>query len=208
MTTRTNNEFTAKKSNLFLNGNRVNPEAFKMINIPWNIFLTFHFRTSFYYGDNDHAVIRRERFIEELKTSVYKVNIKYGLKQNALLYIGVNEKKTERVHVHSLFYLRDDAVHLLDKIHMDFYKFADRKIIDMKILRSSDLNLPKNIQKVENSNKSISYILKTEFNSEFKDIFFSDRKKNEKKKAILKVASYFEKKKKQSNELIPLRLLY
>ena len=210
MINKTNNEFTVKKGNLYLDGNRVNPEVYKMVNIPWNIFLTFHFRASSYYGDKIDAQIKREKFIEELKIRVYRVNIEYGLKQNALLYVGVNEKgSSERVHVHALFFLRNDAIHLLEKIQMDFYKFADRKIIDMKILRSSDLNLPKNIQKVEDSYKSISYILKKEGNSEWKDVFFSDRGKDSKKiKPIYKVASYFEKKKIESGEVIPLGLLY
>ena len=210
MINKTNNEFTVKKSNLYLDGNRVNPEVYKMVNIPWNIFLTFHFRTPYYYGNNENAKIRREKFIEELKIRVYRVNIEYGLKQNALLYIGVNEKGiSERVHVHALFFLRNDAIHLLEKIQMDLYYFSDRRIIDMKILRNSHLNLPKNIQKVEDSNKTISYILKKETNSEWKDVFFSDRGKDSKKiKPIIKVASYFEKKKIESGEVIPLRLLY
>ena len=210
MINKTNNEFTVKKRNLYLDGNRVNPEVYKMVNIPWNIFLTFHFRASSYYGDNIDAQIKREKFIEELKIRVYRVNIEYGLKQNALLYIGVNEKGiSERVHVHALFFIRNDALHLLEKIQMDFCKFADRKIIDMKILRNSHLNLPKNIQKVEASNKSISYILKKEPNTEWKDVFFSDRGKDSKKiKPIIKVASYYEKKKIESGEVIPLRLLY
>lgn len=209
MINKTNNEFTVKKRNLYLDGNRVNPEVFKMVNIPWNIFLTFHFRTPYYYGDNENAKIRREKFIEELKIRVYRINIEYGLKQNALLYIGVNEKASDRVHVHALFFLRDDSIHLLEKIQMDFYKLPDRRIIDMKILRNSHLNLPKNIQKVEDSKKSISYILKKETNSEWKDVFFSDRGKGSKKiKPIIKVASYFEKKRIESGEVIPLRLLY
>ena len=210
MINKTNNEFTVKKSNLYLDGNRVNPEVYKMVHIPWSIFLTFHFRTKFYYGNNEYAKIRREKFIEELKIRVYRVNIEYGLKQNALLYIGVNEKgRSQRVHVHALFFLRNDAIHLLEKIQMDFYKFAERRIIDMKILRNSHLNLPKNIQKVEDSNKSSSYILKKEGSSEWKDVFFSDRKKNPKRvKPIIKVASYFEKKRIESGEVIPLRLLY
>jgi len=209
MINKTKNEFTVKKSNLYLDGNRVNPEVYKMVNIPWNIFITFHFRRPYYYVDNENAKIRREKFIEELKIRVYRVNIEYGLKQNALLYIGVNEKVSERVHVHALFFLRDDSIHLLDKIQMDFYKFADRRVIDMKKLRDSDLNLPKNIQKVEDSKKSISYILKKEGNSEWKDVFFSDRGKDSKKiKPIYKVALYFEKKRIESGEVIPLRILY
>ena len=210
MINNTDNEFTVKKRNLYLDGNRVNPEVYKMVHIPWSIFISFHFRASSYYGDNIDAQIKREKFIEELKIRVYRVNIEYGLKQNALLYIGVNEKGiSQRVHVHALFFLRDDAIHLLDKIQMDLYYFSDRRIIDMKILRNSDLNLPKNIQKVEDSNKSISYILKKETNTEWKDVFFSDRGKDSKKiKPIIKVASYFEKKKLESGEVIPLRLLY
>ena len=210
MINNTDNEFTVKKRNLYLDGNRVNPEVYKMVHIPWSIFISFHFRASSYYGDNIDAQIKREKFIEELKIRVYRVNIEYGLKQNALLYIGVNEKgSSQRVHVHALFFLRDDAIHLLDKIQMDLYYFSDRRIIDMKILRNSHLNLPKNIQKVEDSNRAISYTLKKETNTEWKDVFFSDRGKDSKKiKPIIKVASYFEKKRIESGEVIPLRLLY
>src|SRR5690554_5975306 len=97
------NSYIIVNSQGFHKGLKVNPFFHTICEIPFRIFLSFHYRTSKYHGNTLNAISSRKRVIRDL---IYKTRKEMGLKAKDIHFFGSAEQGiSNRVHTHTLLYL-------------------------------------------------------------------------------------------------------
>jgi hypothetical protein len=172
----TNNElesFTIKVNDLYYKGKKVNPIYYGTSNIPWNIFLTFHYRKNT-YKKYDNIDLRRKYFETFFRDIARNVN---GLSNTSIVYLGVGEYKYNSMHTHILVNVKDEHLYLLKRIQEEIYNRIDKNIVILSPRKKKILDFPLNIQEVISPGDALAYILKPEwFTSDDtnKEIFHTD----------------------------------
>lgn len=158
---------------LYYKKNLVNPIFYGAINIEWNIFLTFHYRQIQYQKIENSE--KRRHFYEHLMRDIAR-NVS-GLTNTSIVYLGVGECKRNIMHSHILLNVKDEHLHLTEKVKQEINCKIDRKVVEIFGRNSNIFELPKNIQEVVSPTGALSYILKPEWmkiGNTDKEIFHTD----------------------------------
>ena len=164
---------TIKGGDLFYKGKKVNPIYYGTSDIPWNIFLTFHY-TKDSYREYDNIDLRRKYF-EALFREIAR-NVE-GLSNSSIVYLGVGEYKYQSMHTHILINVKDEHLYLVKRIQEEIYNRIDKSIVILSQRKKKVLDFPLNIQEVISPTDALAYILKPEWltmNNTDKEIFHTD----------------------------------
>jgi hypothetical protein len=162
-----------KGNDLYYRGNKVNPIYYGTSDIPWNIFLTFHYRKDS-YREYNNIDLRRKYFETLFRGIARNVN---GLSNSSIVYLGVGEYKYKSMHTHILINVKDEHLYLVKRIQEEINNRIDKDIVVLSPRKKKVLDFPLNIQEVVSPSDALAYIMKPEWfamdNSE-KEIFHTD----------------------------------
>lgn len=172
----TNNELesiTIKGNDLYYKRKKVNPIYYGTSGIPWNLFLTFHYR-KYSYREYDNIDLRRTFFETLFREIARNVN---GLSNTSIVYLGVGEYKYKSMHTHILINVKDEHLYLVKRIQEEIYNRIDKDIVILSPRKKKILDFPLNIQEVISPTDALAYILKPEWftiDNTDKEIFHTD----------------------------------
>ena len=185
-----------KGTRLYYKNNLVNPLFYGCIHIEWNIFLTFHYRQLQYkkFQNSD----KRRKFYEHLMRDLAR-NVS-GLSNSSIVYLAVGEYKRNIMHSHILLNLKDEHLHLQEKVQEEIYYRVNKKVVEITGKTRNIFELPANIQEVISPAGALSYILKPDWMSmgnTDKEIFHTDMHQDVKsrKNRFIARCNYFSNKK-------------
>lgn len=140
----------------FFAGNKVDPFFYSLQNIPFHLFLTFHYRHPSFYGNTCDALLRRNRLISDI---IHQTRTQLNLPQKSIHYFGTSEKGiSERIHTHTLVHLREDILTKEDSIITQIIDLLPSELIDTP--KQAYGGYPPQVEKIENSQAVSSYLCK------------------------------------------------
>ena len=150
------NPYTIVDSQGFHKGRKVDPFFHTIKDIPFRIFLTFHYRTPHFFKATQDAISARRWVIKDL---LYRTKKELNLRVKDVQYFGAAERgDSTRIHTHTLIYLKDHIRHMEQAILTKLIKLMPRDIVDTpKPLYGMT---PPNAELVRDSEAVSSYITK------------------------------------------------